>query len=161
MIRIRAARADERGALEALQRRASLANEGDRAALLAHPDAIQLPQEQIAAGAVHVAEDAAGVVLGFAAVLPRGDKDAELDGLFVDPPAQRRGVGRALVARSVEIARAAGARALYVVGNPHAEVFYRACGFAVIGRAETEFGPGLSMRLDLAPTVGDWLRKAS
>ena len=45
---IRLARPEEREDLEALQRRASLANENDRPHLEAHPDAIHLPPAQIA-----------------------------------------------------------------------------------------------------------------
>jgi hypothetical protein len=36
-----------------------------------------------------------------------------------------------------------------VVGNLHAERFYLACGFSIIGSFETRFGPGLLMRLPL------------
>src|SRR5262245_58478718 len=67
---IRPARPDERTTLESLQWRASLNNPGDRDALLANPDAIALPIEQIANGSVFVAESD-GVVAGFAAVVPR------------------------------------------------------------------------------------------
>lgn len=55
-ITIRVARVDEVDALEALQRRASLANPGDRDAILAHPEAIVLPPQQIVDGQVFVAE---------------------------------------------------------------------------------------------------------
>ncbi|HEY7981721.1 MAG TPA: hypothetical protein VID19_09595 [Candidatus Eremiobacteraceae bacterium] len=47
---VRRAIPDERAALEALQRRASLVWEDYREALLAHPDAIALPIEQIESG---------------------------------------------------------------------------------------------------------------
>jgi GNAT superfamily N-acetyltransferase len=53
---IRPARPDEQQILESLQRRASLNNPGDRDALLANPDAIELPLEQIAEGCVFVAD---------------------------------------------------------------------------------------------------------
>jgi len=53
---IRLAVVSEKRDLEELQRRASLTNTGDRDALLAHPDAVELPPEQIAAGSVFVAE---------------------------------------------------------------------------------------------------------
>jgi GNAT superfamily N-acetyltransferase len=86
----------ERSALEELQRRASLMWEEDRAALLANPDAIELPLEQITGGRTVVAENA-GQLLGFSVVLPRDDGDAELDGLFVEPTYWRHGLGRALV----------------------------------------------------------------
>jgi hypothetical protein len=54
-VSIRAARTDEQRMLESLQRRASLSNPRDRDALLANPDAIALPIEQIAEGCVFVA----------------------------------------------------------------------------------------------------------
>jgi len=61
---IRPARSDEQVMLEALQRRASLSNPGDRDAPLANPDAIELPVEQIVEGCVFVAEhDASSSVL--------------------------------------------------------------------------------------------------
>ena len=49
---VRRAIASEREALEALQRRASLENRGDRDALLANPDAIELPAANIEGGGV-------------------------------------------------------------------------------------------------------------
>ena len=142
---IRAARADEKTTLEALQRRASLSNPGDREALIANPDAIALPMEQIAEGCVFVAEYA-GVVAGFAAVLPRTDGGAELDALFVEPHLWRRGIGRQLVEHVAGVARARAAGFLHVVGNPHAEGFYVSCDFRVTGSVETRFGAGLAMR---------------
>jgi len=93
---IRRAVVSEQRELENLQRRASLTNAGDRDALLAHPDAIELPPEQIAAGSVFVAERN-GVIAGFAALLPRSDGGAELDALFVDLTMRRCGIGRRLV----------------------------------------------------------------
>ena len=50
-ISVRLARRDERAMLESLQRRASLNNPGDRDALIANPDAIAVPIEQIAESA--------------------------------------------------------------------------------------------------------------
>jgi len=67
---IRPAGVSEREYLEALQTRASLSNPRDREALLAHPDAIELPVSQIEAGQVLVAEQD-GTVAGFAAILSR------------------------------------------------------------------------------------------
>jgi ribosomal protein S18 acetylase RimI-like enzyme len=142
---IRCAVVSEQKELEALQLRASLTNAGDRDALLAHPDAIELPIDQIAAGAVFVSERD-GMIVGFAALLPRPDGDVELDGLFVDPSSQRCGVGRSLIDHCVKYVRAQGSAALCVIGNPHAYDFYTACGFNVVGTIETRFGPGLLMR---------------
>lgn len=145
---IRTAVVSERQALEALQRRASLNNPGDREALLANPDAIELPPDQIDAGYVFVAERD-GVIAGFSAVLPREDAGMELDGLFVEPHLWGQGVGRALVEHSIVFAREQGASALHVIGNPHAEGFYRSCGFEMFGTVETRFGVGLSFRRTL------------
>jgi GNAT superfamily N-acetyltransferase len=141
---IRTAHVSEKQELEALQWRASLNNPGDRAALLANPDAIAIPDAQIEGGAVFVAE-ADDAIVGFAAVLPRADGDQELDALFVEPDQQRGGIGRKLVEHCAHVARAQGSRALHVVGNPHAEAFYASCGFQVRGHERTRFGVGLLM----------------
>lgn len=143
-IAIRLAVPSEQKKLEQLQLRASLGNAGDRDSLLAHPDAVELGADQIAQGRVFVSE-CEGETVGFAAVERRPDGDSELDALFVEPQMQRRGIGRGLVEHCVEFARKQGARHLHVVGNPHAEHFYLACGFVVIGTAKTRFGPGLLM----------------
>jgi GNAT superfamily N-acetyltransferase len=142
---IRPAIPAERRTLEALQWRASLGNEGDRDALLRHPDAIDLPLEQIAAGGVFVLEQD-GAIVGFAAILRRDDGDIDLDALFVEPGMQRRGIGRKLIDHCAERARSMGSRALHVVGNIHAKEFYLTCGFTLVGSFETRFGPGLLMR---------------
>jgi GNAT superfamily N-acetyltransferase len=145
---VRPARQAERSSLEALQWRASLANSGDRDALLANPDAIVLPVEHITDGHVFVAEHD-GVILGFAALLPRPDGNAELDGLFVEPSLWKRGVGRLLVEHCAGAARGRASRILHVVGNPQAEGFYTACGFRTTGTVETRFGAGLAMHRGL------------
>jgi len=126
--------------------RASLSNPGDREAMIAHPDAIQLPPGQIAAGNVFVAE-LNGVVAGFAAVESRANGQSELDALFVDPKLQRRGIGRALVKHCSEFAHTRGCAVLNVVGNPHAVDSYIACGFQVTGTAQTRFGAATLMRM--------------
>ena len=145
---IRLARRDEQTMLESLQRRASLANVGDRDAILENPDAIALPLEQITSDCVFVAERD-GVVAGFAAVVPRPDGGAELDALFVEPHLWKHGIGRRLVNHVTDVARLRAARFLHVIGNPHAEGFYLSCGFRVTGMIETRFGAGLDMRRSL------------
>ena len=141
----RPAMPSEQKELERLQLRASLANVGDRDALLAHPDAIELAVDQIACGRVFVSE-CEGEIVGFAAIEPRADGDSELDAMFVEPNMQRRGIGRALVEYCADVARKQGSKYLHVVGNPHAENFYLATGFDKIGMTQTRFGPGLLMR---------------
>ncbi len=133
---IRGARADERAALEDLQRRASLAVEDYREELEREPDAIDLPQAHIADTLV---AERGGAVAGFAVVL-----GGELDGLFVEPPLWRLGVGAALADAAAAVARDRGSR-LSVIANPTAREFYERCGFKLEGTADTRFGPALRM----------------
>jgi GNAT superfamily N-acetyltransferase len=146
---IRLARPDERAALEALQMRASLEWEDQRADLLANPDAVDLPTEQITGGFVFVAERD-GAVVGFSVVLPRADGQAELDGLFVEPGVWGGGLGRRLTDAAADKARAFGAKRMYVIANPNAEGFYVRCGFSLDGTAQTRFGPANTMVKPLA-----------
>jgi GNAT superfamily N-acetyltransferase len=148
-ITVRPAVVADQKTLEALQWRASLNNPGDREALLANPDAIELPRSQIEGGGVFVAE-AEGSVLGFAAILPRQDGDSELDALFVEPRVWRQGIGRVLVDHCCDAARSAGAASIHVAGNPHAEKFYYACGFTAAGTKQMRFGVGLLLKRALA-----------
>ncbi|MEO6041074.1 MAG: GNAT family N-acetyltransferase [Croceibacterium sp.] len=143
---IRVARATERAALEALQWRASLVGDQYRDDLLANPDAIELPDDQIEQGYVHVCERN-GAVVGFMVVLPREDRHAELDGLFVDPDVWRSGIGRTLVDEARAFAARSGAPMLRVVANPDAISFYEACGFSACGTEATRFGLAVTMSI--------------
>jgi GNAT superfamily N-acetyltransferase len=142
---VRLAVASEHDELEALQERASLSNPGDRDVLLANPDAVALPLSQIVDGRVLVAEMAKSI-RGFAAILPRDDGDFDLDALFVDPDSWRRGLGTTLIRHCVNVARDLGSSALHVVGNPHADAFYKACGFEALGTVNMRFGAGILLR---------------
>lgn len=135
---LRLARPDEHHELEELQRRASLELPEYRDQLILHPEAIYLPEGQIANGQVFVAE-VAGEVAGFAAVV-----GGELDGLFVEPDLWGHGIGRALVDLATHEARKRGL-ALKVIANPRARRFYESCGFTVEGEEQTRFGPALRM----------------
>jgi GNAT superfamily N-acetyltransferase len=135
---LRLAVPEEHDELEELQRRASVELPEYRDQLIANPDAIYLPEGQIANGQVIVAE-LDGEIAGFAAVV-----GGELDGLFVEPDLWGRGVGRALVDAATHEARKRGL-ALKVIANPRARRFYEHCGFSVEGEVQTRFGPGLRM----------------
>lgn len=151
-ILVRLARRDERQALEELQRRASLEWDDHRADLLAHPDAIALPVDQIEAERVHVAE-LKGRIGGFCVVLSRPDGDAELDGLFVEPDAWRQGIGRRLADEAAKVAAAEQATWLYVIAGRRALPFYAACAFAMFGETSTRFDPAFIMRKQVRPDV--------
>jgi GNAT superfamily N-acetyltransferase len=146
VITIRPAHASERDALEALQRRSSVHQPMYREQLEAHPEAIELPAEQIAAGLVRVAVQD-GTVAGFSVLLERAGDACELDGLFVEPDRMRTGVGRRLIDDAAHIARQRGAVQIEVVANPQALAFYEAVGFVAAGEAQTRFGPAPRMSL--------------
>lgn len=145
---IRPADLSEHQKLEEIQRRASLANPGDRESLLANPDAIEVARDQLEAGRTFVAATEEGIV-GFATLTPRDDRNVDLDGLFVEPDQWSQGIGRALVNHCKLIAKMTGSQMIYVVANPHAEGFYRNCGFEATGIEPTRFGPGIVMQLKL------------
>lgn len=146
-LRIRDATADDLPALRDIFRRAALSNQGDRANLLAHQDALELSGAGVGEGRTRVAQ-AAGRVVGFATVATAGG-GVELEDLFVAPEAMRRGVGTRLVRDAAEAARGRGARRLEVTANDHARAFYVRCGFIAAGTAPTRFGPAARMHLAL------------
>jgi GNAT superfamily N-acetyltransferase len=95
-----------------------------------------------------VAEDDGGL-LGFAVVGPSRDEDGigELYGLYVDPAAWSRGVGRALMERAEELLTEAYDEAtLWVLeDNPRARTFYERAGWATDGARDFFEGLGVSV----------------
>ena len=86
-----------------------------------------------------VAEDDDGRIAGYAQMEP---VEGIIEGVYVDPDAQRRGVGRALVAgleRAAVRARLAG---LLLDASLNAVPFYAALGYAVQGEARHGLGHG-------------------
>ena len=140
---IRRAEPADLDAIRAIFRAASLANEGDRAALLAHPEVLEFAGDAVAEGRVRVA--VLGAVVGFATYSPRAGA-WELEDLFVDPAHMRRGVATALVRHLQNEADVAW---IEVTANPHAMAFYRSVGFVDGGVAATRFGPAQRMRLSV------------
>jgi N-acetylglutamate synthase-like GNAT family acetyltransferase len=130
---IRLARRNEVDELSALVMRAKAHWGYDAAFLEACRDDLRVRSEQIAAGAVWVAEldgMAAGVL-----ELAIADSKAEVRACFVEPHAIDRGVGRALWRHAEALAMAAGASAVSVDSDPFAEGFYLAMGAQRVGEA--------------------------
>lgn len=146
---IRVAVAADVGALREVYRRSSLSNEGDRAALLAHPEALEFARGAVDAHRVRVAVVGSRIV-GFATVVPDGEV-GELEDLFVDPDWMRRGIARMLALDAVDNARAQGLSRIEVTANPHALGFYESVGFVYDGIEQTPFGPGHRMHLCVCP----------
>jgi GNAT superfamily N-acetyltransferase len=145
---IRNAHAGESRALEALQRRSSDIWPEYREQLAAHPDAITLPEAFIDNGWVRVAVDDHDWPMGFSVVIPGDERVHELDGLFVEPAHLKQGVGRTLIEDAAIRAVDGGAVSLAVIAGP-AQAFYERVGFAVLGVAQTRFGPAVRMRREL------------
>ncbi len=70
-----------------------------------------------------------GRLVGFVNLAWDSGVHAFLLNTTVHPEMQRRGVGTALVAKAVEVAKARGVSWLHVDYEPHLEGFYARCGF--------------------------------
>jgi N-acetylglutamate synthase-like GNAT family acetyltransferase len=154
-IHVRVAHADDEPALARIFREASLSNAGDREPLLAHPEALILSADLHARGRTRVATVANGSVVGFATTRPTEPGVLELEGLFVDPDAMRKGVARELIRHIATEAEREDVARIDVTANLHARGFYDAVGFVAGQRVDTEFGRGQRMHLD----VTSFLRK--
>ena len=94
-------------------------------------DALTITPDYVSAHPTYTAL-ADGKIIGFYALkiaLP----DALLDHLWVVPEILGRGIGRALFSHAETIAREAGAIRIRIVGDPHAEGFYRRMGTTKYG----------------------------
>lgn len=149
--RIRSPGADDLAALTDVFRRASLSNDGDTAALLAHPEVLVLSEAAILAGGTRVAIEPAGRIVGFATARETETEGVlELEDLFVAPEWMRNGIATLLVHDIARTARQRHVSGVEVTANPHALAFYQRVGFRPVGQAQTRFGPAPRMRLDLA-----------
>ncbi len=81
----------------------------------------------VAEGRVYLAEDEHGTILGFYGFLYEDDRLWLYD-MFVAPEAIRTGVGRALWAHAVGVARITGEPAFFIESDPNAEQFYLKMG---------------------------------
>jgi GNAT superfamily N-acetyltransferase len=75
--------------------------------------------------------DAAGELVAWCAVISDGVRHAVLLDVMVHPRWQRRGVGRALVARAIEHAVSRGVTIVHVDFTPDNAAFYERCGFTI------------------------------
>jgi GNAT superfamily N-acetyltransferase len=99
-------------------------------------------------GQLFIAEDEAGVPVGFAAFEP-ADGDLYLDQLSVARPAMRQGIGRALLHRVIDEARISGHALLWLTTYSHLawnRGFYEKEGLVVV--PESECGPRMRHHLD-------------
>jgi GNAT superfamily N-acetyltransferase len=106
--------------------------------------ALNVSEDDIAAGRVLVAVDGTDRAIGMACVLPEGDT-ADLDALFVDPPAIGSGAGRALFDAAVALARHQGARRMTILADPNAASFYERMGARYLRNAPSDAIPGRTL----------------
>ena len=78
---------------------------------------LQVGEGDIAAGRVLVADDDAGAAIGVASVVLDGET-ADLDVLFVDPPAIGSGAGRALFRAASRLAAGLGIKRMTILADP-------------------------------------------
>jgi GNAT superfamily N-acetyltransferase len=136
--------------LRDIYRRASLSNEGDAAALLAHPDVFVLTDAGVIEGRTRVATLTTDHVVGFATTICI-DRVLDLEDLFVDPQWMRHGVGRLLVHDILTRVDHRLVERLEVIANPHALAFYEHVGFVHDGHVATAFGLGRRMHIKIGP----------
>ncbi len=94
-----------------------------------------------AAGHVFVVAEVAGETVGTGALVADEYGVGRLVRMSVAPLHRRRGIGRALVAHLVGLARARGDRRVHVETNDdwhHAVRLYQSCGFVEVARAGGE-----------------------
>lgn len=147
-VQVRRARVEEAQALTELALRSKASWGYAPEFMAACRDELTLTAEKLTARIVWVAE-LDGRLAGMIA-LSLGGGRAELEDFFVEPDCQGRSVGAALMAVLLEAARAAGAAAVDVDADPHAEAIYARFGFRTVGRSPSGSIPGRTLpRMEL------------
>jgi GNAT superfamily N-acetyltransferase len=141
MVSIRTAKAGEGEALTALCVRSKAHWGYDAAFMKLCAASLTVSEVDIATGRVLVAVDAEGRTLGVAGIALDGDT-ADLDVIFVDPPAIGSGAGRALFEAAAGLARRLGARRLTILADPNAARFYERMGARFLSEAPSDAIPG-------------------
>ncbi len=125
MITIRRATDADRAAIARLHE-ASIRTLGPRAYTAAEVESWAAhihPQQYLLDQQMYVAEDG-GEVVAFGHY-----NDGEIAAVYVHPDHAGRGVGRAMLAKLEEVARADGAAHLFLNSSLNAEGFYASCGY--------------------------------
>jgi GNAT superfamily N-acetyltransferase len=95
----------------------------------------------------HRVAEMGGRPVGFSILAPLKEGRVDLDLFFIEPDLVGNGVGRALFASVVELARSLGFKTLEIVADPNAEGFYSRLGAIRVGDAESEVDPGRRLPL--------------
>jgi GNAT superfamily N-acetyltransferase len=143
-VQVRAAKPGESQSLTALCVRSKAHWGYDAAFMKLSAAALVVNEGDVAASRVLVVVDDTDRVIGMACVLPEGDT-ADLDALFVDPPAIGSGAGRALFDAAVSLARRQGARRMTILADPNAAAFYERMGARYLRHAPSDAIPGRTL----------------
>ena len=139
---IRIAKSEEQRELTRLCVRATRALGYDEAFIDRTMPSLTITVPMITSGAVRVAQDASGNVVGVAAVAPTMVQGiALLHSIFVEPRSWRQGIGRMLFAAAAARARQLNAGAIMIYAEPSAEGFYRRLGATRIGEGPYLLSP--------------------
>ena len=114
-----------------------------------NPDLDDIATSYLAAGHAFVVAELAGELIGTGALIEEAPGVGRLVRMSVSPAHRRRGVGRALVAHLIDLARCRGYRRLVLETNDDwddAVRLYLSCGFVESDRAAAE----IHLVLDLA-----------
>ena len=148
-MRLRKPESRELGVLSDLIMRSKAVHGYDAAFMEACREELTLTQEKISRGPIIVAEFG-GAPAGVAQVMSyNGEWHLEL--LFIDPKHMGLGIGRRLMAWTVEEARCQGAKELHIEADPDAEAFYLKMGAERRGEAPSQSIPGRSLPLLVLP----------
>ncbi|MDY0873528.1 GNAT family N-acetyltransferase [Dongia rigui] len=136
---LRPARCDECAALDDICFR-SKAHWGYDAGFMASVrDQIRVDPAAILAGRVWVTTDSGDRPCGVVQVDPLDETVADLTLLFIDPDFMRRGLGRALYAKALDLAASLGAHHLVIDADPQAAAFYASMGALRTGAEPTGY----------------------
>jgi len=148
-MRLRKPELHELGVLSDLIMRSKAVHGYDAAFMEACREELTLTPEKIARGPIIIAE-LDGAPAGVAQLMPyNGEWHLEL--LFIDPKHMGQGIGRRLMAWTVEEARRLGAKELHIEADPDAAAFYLKMGAARRGHAPSQSIPGRSLPLLVLP----------
>ena len=145
-MQIRIANPGEAASLSALCVRSKAHWGYDAAFMQMSAASLEVREAEIAAGHVLVAVDDAGELIGVAGVVPQGET-ADLDVMFIDPPAIGSGAGRLLFAAAARLALGLGARRMTILADPYAAAFYERMGARFLQDAPSDAIPGRTLPL--------------
>jgi GNAT superfamily N-acetyltransferase len=107
---------------------------------------LQVSEADIAAGRVLVAVDDRDSPIAVAGIVLDG-KTADLDVMFVDPPAIGHGAGKELFCAAARLAIRLGAKRMTILADPNSAPFYERMGARFLRDAPSDAIPGRSLPL--------------